>query len=50
VDIPFYGKIIKGIPKAKDETKEIKWFKLSEIKNMKLAYSHKEILKGEGLI
>lgn len=50
VDIPFYGKITKGIVKPKDETKEVKWFKVSEIKNMKLAYSHKEILKGEGLI
>ncbi len=50
VDIPFYGKITKGIVKPKDETKEVKWFKASEIKNMKLAYSHKEILKGERLI
>jgi ADP-ribose pyrophosphatase YjhB (NUDIX family) len=50
VDIPFYGKIIKGIPNAKDETKEIRWFKPSEIKNMKLVYSHKTILIKEGLI
>jgi ADP-ribose pyrophosphatase YjhB (NUDIX family) len=50
VDIPHYAKIIKGVPKAKDETSEVKWFKPSEIKNMKLAYSHKDILKGEGII
>lgn len=50
VDIPFYAKIIRGIPKSKDETSEIRWFKPSEIRNMKLAYSHKAILKGEGLI
>ncbi len=50
VDVPFYGKITKGIAKPKDETREVKWFKPSEIKNMKLAYAHKEVLKGEGLI
>jgi mutator protein MutT len=50
VDIPFYAKIINGTPKAKDETSEVKWFKPSEIRRMKLAYSHKELLRGEGLI
>jgi 8-oxo-dGTP diphosphatase len=50
VDVPFYGKLVKGVPKPKDETKEVRWFKPSEIKKMKLAYSHKEILKGEGII
>ncbi len=50
VDIPHYAKIIKGVPKAKDETQEVKWFKPSEIKKIKMAYSHKENLKGEGLI
>ena len=50
VDIPFYARIIKGVPKAEDETSEVRWFKPSEIKVMKLAYSHKELLNGEGLI
>ncbi len=50
IDIPFYAKIIKGTPKPKDETKEVKWFKPSEIKKLKLAYNHNKILKGEGLI
>ena len=50
VDIPYYARIIKGIPKADDETSEVRWFKPSEINKMKLAYSHKDILKGEGLI
>jgi len=50
VDIPFYAKIIKGVPKPKDETSEVKWFKSSEIRKMKLAYAHKKILGGEGLI
>jgi len=50
VDIPFYAKIIKGIPKAKDETQDVKWFKPFELKKMNLAYAHKKILEGEGLI
>ncbi len=50
VDIPHYAKIIKGIPKPKDETSEVKWFKPSEIKKMKLAYNHDKILRGEGLL
>ncbi len=50
VDIPFYAKVVSGNAKPKDETQEVRWFKPSEIKNLKLAYSHKEILKGEGLI
>ena len=50
VDIPFYAKIIKGTPKPKDETKEVKWFKPEQIKKLKLAYNHNQILKGERLI
>jgi 8-oxo-dGTP diphosphatase len=49
VDVPYYCKI-KGEPKPKDETKEIKWFRPQEIKKMNLAYIHKDILKGEKLI
>lgn len=50
ITIPFNCKIIRGIPKPKDETSEVKWFKKSEIKAMKLAYDHKKILKEEGII
>jgi ADP-ribose pyrophosphatase YjhB (NUDIX family) len=51
IDIPYYAKIMKNdTPKPKDETSEVKWFKPLEIRKMKLAYDHKEILKGEGLI
>lgn len=50
VDVIYYAKIIKGIPKPLDETEEVKWFKPSEIKNMRLAYNHNEILRKEGLI
>ena len=50
VDVPYYAKIIKGIPKPKDETAEVRWFKPSQLRKMNLAYDHNEILKGEGLI
>lgn len=50
LNIPAHCKITKGIPKAKDETEDVKWFSKKEIKKMRLAYSHKEILTQEGLI
>ena len=50
INIPIYASIINGTPKPKDETKKVKWFNPCEIKKMKLAYNHNEILKGEGLI
>lgn len=46
----YYGKIISGTPNPKDETSEIKWFKPNNIKNLKLAYNHKDILKKEDII
>lgn len=49
INTPVFCKII-GTPKPLDETSEIRWFKPSEIKNMKLAYNHIEILKNEGII
>jgi mutator protein MutT len=49
LSIPVYCRI-KGNPEAKDETSEIKWFPPKEIKNMKLAYDHKKILKQEKII
>ena len=50
VGFGFYCKIIKGIPKPKDETSEIKWFKPEEIRRIKLAYTHKQMLEDEKLI
>ena len=50
VGLVFHAKIVSGIPKPKDETSEVKWFKPSEIREMNLAFSHKRILKDEGLI
>jgi 8-oxo-dGTP diphosphatase len=50
LNIPFFGKIIEGIPQARDETQEVRWFKPAEIKKMRLAYTHNEILKKEGVV
>lgn len=50
IEISYYARIVKGTPEAKDETQEVKWFKPKIIGKMKLAYEHKKILKGEGLI
>ena len=33
-----------------DETSEVKWFSIKELKKIKLAHNHKEILEKEGLI
>jgi len=50
IGIVFYGKIILGKPKPKSETQQIGWFTPKQIKKMKLAYNHKEILKKEGIL
>ncbi len=50
ITLPYYAKIIKGTPKPLDETTEVKWFNPKEIKKMKLAYNHKQILKDEKII
>lgn len=49
INIPFYA-MTKETPKPRDETQEVKWFKPNEIKKMELAYTHKDILKKEGLL
>jgi ADP-ribose pyrophosphatase YjhB (NUDIX family) len=50
IDVVYYAKIIKGVPKAMDETEEVRWFKPSEIRDLKMAYNHKKLLQGEGII
>ena len=51
VCIVYHAKIINnGVPRAEDETQEVKWFNPPEIKDMKLAFNHKDILKEEGLL
>lgn len=49
ISIPAYCKI-KGRPRPKSETSEVKWFKPNKIKKMSLAYNHKKILEQEGII
>ena len=50
INFVYYCEIIEGNPKSLDETTQVKWFKPSEIKKMKLAYIHKKILKKEKII
>lgn len=51
LNLPIYCRIKNNEkPKAKDETTHVRWFEPEEIKNMKLAYCHKEILQQEGII
>ena len=50
IGIPFYGKIMKGVPEPKEETDEVGWFTPKEIKKMRLAYNHKRVLKKEGIL
>jgi len=50
INVPIYGKVISGTPKPLDETSDVRWFKPQQIRKMKLAYAHKQILENEGLI
>ena len=50
ITLPFHAKISKGTPKPLDETTEVKWINPKDLKKMKLAYNHKEILKDEKII
>lgn len=50
--LPHYCKIIHGTPHPAqpEECSDVKWFMPEEIRGMEMAYNHKEILEGEGLI
>lgn len=52
VALPHICKIISGEPKANqpEEVEEVKWFSPQEIREMDLAYDHKQMLIDEGLI
>ena len=52
VTLPHYSKIVSGTPHPAqpEECSDVKWFKPEEVKDMELAYDHKQILKDEGLI
>lgn len=48
--LPHICKVKAGELKAGDDADEAKWFDLSEVKNMDLAFDHKQMLIDEGLI
>ncbi|MBN2095729.1 MAG: NUDIX hydrolase [Candidatus Aenigmarchaeota archaeon] len=48
--LPSICRIKKGIPKPLEKGTEIKWFSPEKVRNMKLAYDHKQMLIDEGLI
>ena len=52
IALPFYSKIIAGTPYCAqpEECSGVKWFIPEEIRQMELAYDHKQILTDEGLI
>jgi len=48
--LPHICEVVGGELKAGDDALEAKWFTLDEIKNMELAFDHKQMLIDEGLI
>jgi 8-oxo-dGTP diphosphatase len=48
--LPHICKIIGGEVKAGDDATDAKWFTFEEVKEMELAFDHKQMLKDEGLI
>lgn len=50
LSLPHICKIKSGVPKPVSECEEVKWFSPKEIKSLKLAYDHKQMLIDEGLI
>ena len=52
ISLPHYSKIVSGTPHPAqpEECSDVKWFTPKEIKKMKLAYDHKDILIDENLI
>jgi 8-oxo-dGTP diphosphatase len=52
ISLPHYSKIVSGTPYCAqpEECSGVKWFTPEEIRQMELAYDHKQILTDEGLI
>lgn len=50
VCLPHISKIVSGEPRAVSECSEVKWFTPEEIKDLEMAYDHKQMLIDEGLI
>lgn len=50
ISVAFVCKIISGNVKAGSDAKEIGWFTREQVKKMKLAFDHKEMLRDVGFI
>lgn len=52
VCLPHICKIKKGTPKVNqpEEVQDVRWFKPSEVKDLDMAYDHKQMLIDEGLV
>jgi mutator protein MutT len=52
ISLPHYSKIVSGTPHPAqpEECSEVRWFRPEEVREMELAYDHKAILEGEGVI
>ena len=50
VTVAFLSKIIGGTLKSDSDAKDAKFIDISELKNMKLAFDHNEILKDSGIL
>ncbi len=52
IALPHYAKIVSGTPHTAqpEECSDVKWFTPEDIREMDLAYDHKQILEDEGLI
>lgn len=48
--LPHICKVIGGELEAGSDAVEAKWFKLTEVKNMELAFDHKQMLEDEKII
>lgn len=50
VTVAFLSKIIGGTLRSDSDAKDAKFIDISELKNMKLAFDHNEILKDSGIL
>jgi 8-oxo-dGTP diphosphatase len=50
VTVAFLSKIIGGTLKSDSDAKDAKFVDVNELKNMKLAFDHNEILKDSGIL
>jgi len=52
ITLPHHSEIVEGTPypAQPEECSDVGWFTPEEVRQMKLAYDHKQILEDEGLI